>query len=102
MLFAWSENKSHVYVIFKYTHADMLKPMSWRLNLKVKCVNSVPFNLFFYFSQEQEENKGATSWPEYYIDQLNSMAAVSMSFLKTFSFSFNIHELFMDMVISFS
>lgn len=27
--------------------------------------------------QEQEENKSATSWPEYYIDQLNSMAAVS-------------------------
>uniref|UniRef100_A0A3B3Q6H7 Dishevelled associated activator of morphogenesis 1b n=1 Tax=Paramormyrops kingsleyae TaxID=1676925 RepID=A0A3B3Q6H7_9TELE len=24
--------------------------------------------------KEQEENKGATSWPEYYIDQLNSMA----------------------------
>ncbi len=42
-----------------------------------------PF-FFFFFSQEQEENKGATSWPEYYIDQLNSMAAVSMSFLKTF------------------
>ncbi len=42
------------------------------------------FNQFFYISQEQEENKGATSWPEYYIDQLNSMAAVSMSFLKTF------------------
>lgn len=60
----------------------------------------MPFNLLFYSSQEQEENKGATSWPEYYIDQLNSMAAVSMSFLKTFSF--NIHELSMDMVISFS
>eukprot|EP00064_Thunnus_orientalis_P005942 superscaffoldBa00000599_g5956 len=26
--------------------------------------------------KEQEENKSATSWPEYYIDQLNSMAAV--------------------------
>ncbi|KAL4641813.1 disheveled-associated activator of morphogenesis 1-like isoform X1 [Arapaima gigas] len=25
--------------------------------------------------KEQEENKGATSWPEYYIDLLNSMAA---------------------------
>uniref|UniRef100_A0A8C1EHJ6 Dishevelled associated activator of morphogenesis 1b n=2 Tax=Cyprinus carpio TaxID=7962 RepID=A0A8C1EHJ6_CYPCA len=25
--------------------------------------------------KEQEETKGATSWPEYYIDQLNSMAA---------------------------
>ncbi|KGL77515.1 Disheveled-associated activator of morphogenesis 1, partial [Tinamus guttatus] len=25
--------------------------------------------------QDQEENKGATSWPEFYIDQLNSMAA---------------------------
>uniref|UniRef100_A0A3Q2SNS6 Dishevelled associated activator of morphogenesis 1b n=1 Tax=Fundulus heteroclitus TaxID=8078 RepID=A0A3Q2SNS6_FUNHE len=25
--------------------------------------------------KEQEENKGATSWPEYYIDQLNAMAA---------------------------
>lgn len=29
--------------------------------------------------QDQEENKGATSWPEFYIDQLNSMAAVSIS-----------------------
>lgn len=28
--------------------------------------------------QDQEENKGATSWPEFYIDQLNSMAAVSI------------------------
>jgi len=27
--------------------------------------------------QEAEENKGATRWPEYYIDQLRSMAAVS-------------------------
>lgn len=46
----------------------------------------MPFNTFVFLSQETEENKGATSWPEYYIDQLNSMAAVSMSFLKTFSF----------------
>uniref|UniRef100_A0AAY4B426 Dishevelled associated activator of morphogenesis 1b n=1 Tax=Denticeps clupeoides TaxID=299321 RepID=A0AAY4B426_9TELE len=29
--------------------------------------------------KEQEENKGATSWPEYYIDQINSMAAVSIT-----------------------
>lgn len=35
-----------------------------------------------FFFQEQEENKSATSWPEYYIDQLNLMAAVS-SFLVT-------------------
>lgn len=35
--------------------------------------------MFCMFFQEQEENKGATSWPEYYIDQLNSMAAVSTS-----------------------
>ncbi|KAG7328027.1 hypothetical protein KOW79_007971 [Hemibagrus wyckioides] len=27
---------------------------------------------------EQEENKGATSWPDYYIDQINSMAARKM------------------------
>uniref|UniRef100_A0A8C6ZMP6 Dishevelled associated activator of morphosis 1 n=1 Tax=Nothoprocta perdicaria TaxID=30464 RepID=A0A8C6ZMP6_NOTPE len=27
--------------------------------------------------KDQEENKGATSWPEFYIDQLNSMAAVT-------------------------
>lgn len=60
--------------------------MFWRHNLKVKFVISVPFNTFVFLSQETEENKGATSWPEYYIDQLNSMAAVSMSFLKTFSF----------------
>lgn len=34
--------------------------------------------------QEQEENKSATSWPEYYIDQLNSMAAVSYKVLFLF------------------
>uniref|UniRef100_A0A452QRH7 Dishevelled associated activator of morphosis 1 n=1 Tax=Ursus americanus TaxID=9643 RepID=A0A452QRH7_URSAM len=28
--------------------------------------------------KDQEENKGATSWPEFYIDQLNSMAAVGI------------------------
>uniref|UniRef100_A0A8C0IFW9 Dishevelled associated activator of morphogenesis 1 n=1 Tax=Bubo bubo TaxID=30461 RepID=A0A8C0IFW9_BUBBB len=28
-----------------------------------------------YCSKKKEENKGATSWPEFYIDQLNSMAA---------------------------
>lgn len=33
--------------------------------------------LYLYVIQEAEENKGATSWPEYYIDQLRSMAAVS-------------------------
>lgn len=33
-------------------------------------------NVRFHF-QEAEENKGATRWPEYYIDQLRSMAAVS-------------------------
>ncbi|TRY94949.1 hypothetical protein DNTS_013098 [Danionella cerebrum] len=32
-------------------------------------------NLLFLMLPEQEENKGATSWPEFYIDQLNSMAA---------------------------
>ncbi|KAK7835912.1 hypothetical protein U0070_004003 [Myodes glareolus] len=29
----------------------------------------------FPLQMDQEENKGATSWPEFYIDQLNSMAA---------------------------
>lgn len=33
--------------------------------------------LYIYAFQEAEENKGATSWPEYYIDQLRAMAAVS-------------------------
>uniref|UniRef100_A0A8C1IVB8 Dishevelled associated activator of morphogenesis 1a n=1 Tax=Cyprinus carpio TaxID=7962 RepID=A0A8C1IVB8_CYPCA len=28
-----------------------------------------------YCSKKKEENKGATSWPEFYIDQINSMAA---------------------------
>lgn len=46
--------------------------------------------LFFFF-QEQEENKGATSWPEYYIDQLNSMAAVSTSH----------HNVNMDLLLRF-
>ncbi|MEQ2233788.1 Disheveled-associated activator of morphogenesis 1 [Ilyodon furcidens] len=31
--------------------------------------------MFIKIKREQEENKSATSWPEYYIDQLNSMAA---------------------------
>lgn len=35
------------------------------------CFSFIPY-------QDQEENKGATSWPEFYIDQLNSMAAVSI------------------------
>lgn len=39
------------------------------------------FILLFSVFQEQEENKSATSWPEYYIDQLNSMAAVSNNFI---------------------
>ncbi|KAJ8788354.1 hypothetical protein J1605_000410 [Eschrichtius robustus] len=30
------------------------------------------------YTKDQEENKGATSWPEFYIDQLNSMAAVGI------------------------
>uniref|UniRef100_A0A8C1XML2 Dishevelled associated activator of morphogenesis 1b n=1 Tax=Cyprinus carpio TaxID=7962 RepID=A0A8C1XML2_CYPCA len=50
--------------------------------------------------KEQEETKGATSWPEYYIDQLNSMAAVSMSLLKTFLSEFIPHRFvtrFIDM-----
>uniref|UniRef100_A0AAX7TCZ9 Dishevelled associated activator of morphogenesis 1b n=1 Tax=Astatotilapia calliptera TaxID=8154 RepID=A0AAX7TCZ9_ASTCA len=34
--------------------------------------------------KEQEENKSATSWPEYYIDQLNSMAAVSSNMSEMF------------------
>uniref|UniRef100_A0A672MXD9 Disheveled-associated activator of morphogenesis 1-like n=1 Tax=Sinocyclocheilus grahami TaxID=75366 RepID=A0A672MXD9_SINGR len=63
---------------------DELDAMFSELVVGIKCVNSVPFNPFICFSQEQEETKSATSWPEYYIDQLNSMAAVSMSFLKTF------------------
>lgn len=39
----------------------------------------MPVSIIHFYSvfQEQEENKSATSWPEYYIDQLNSMAAVS-------------------------
>uniref|UniRef100_A0A672MRB4 Disheveled-associated activator of morphogenesis 1-like n=1 Tax=Sinocyclocheilus grahami TaxID=75366 RepID=A0A672MRB4_SINGR len=54
---------------------DELDAMFSELVVGIKCVNSVPFNPFICFSQEQEETKSATSWPEYYIDQLNSMAA---------------------------
>ena len=39
--------------------------------------HSIVYACYSLFFQEQEENKSATSWPEYYIDQLNSMAAVS-------------------------
>uniref|UniRef100_G3RRL2 Disheveled-associated activator of morphogenesis 1 n=1 Tax=Gorilla gorilla gorilla TaxID=9595 RepID=G3RRL2_GORGO len=34
-----------------------------------------PSFLSWHWWGDQEENKGATSWPEFYIDQLNSMAA---------------------------
>lgn len=44
---------------------------------KTSCVN-----LFNFLFQEQEDpNKLATSWPDYYIDRINSMAAVSSFFL---------------------
>lgn len=48
--------------------------------------HSIFHSLLFCDFQEQEENKSATSWPEYYIDQLNSMAAVSnnMNFIYSF------------------
>lgn len=46
----------------------------------------MPLFLYICIFQEQEENKGATSWPEYYIDQLNSMAAVSSNMWNYFTF----------------
>uniref|UniRef100_A0A672MWL5 Disheveled-associated activator of morphogenesis 1-like n=1 Tax=Sinocyclocheilus grahami TaxID=75366 RepID=A0A672MWL5_SINGR len=66
---------------------DELDAMFSELVVGIKCVNSVPFNPFICFSQEQEETKSATSWPEYYIDQLNSMAAVSIFYLFIFFLS---------------
>lgn len=42
------------------------------------CIHPMVSHLCFFSLQEQEENKGATSWPEFYIDQLNSMAAVGI------------------------
>lgn len=43
---------------------------------KTSCVT-----LFNFLFQEQEDpNKLATSWPDYYIDRINSMAAVSYLF----------------------
>ncbi|XP_028848047.1 disheveled-associated activator of morphogenesis 1 isoform X2 [Denticeps clupeoides] len=33
------------------------------------------WQIFCSKKQEQEENRGATSWPEFYIDQINSMTA---------------------------
>lgn len=32
---------------------------------------------FFYFQEQEDPNKLATSWPDYYIGRINSMAAVS-------------------------
>lgn len=32
---------------------------------------------FFLFQEQEDPNKLATSWPDYYIDRINSMAAVS-------------------------
>lgn len=47
-------------------------------SLKKKNQHSpIYFTSYLSVFQEQEENKSATSWPEYYIDQLNLMAAVS-------------------------
>lgn len=41
-------------------------------------VKSACVMLFNFLFQEQEDpNKLATSWPDYYIDRINSMAAVS-------------------------
>lgn len=37
------------------------------------------FQLFLHVLQEADEVKGATSWPDYYIDQLRSMSAVSVA-----------------------
>lgn len=31
----------------------------------------------FLFQEQEDPNKLATSWPDYYIDRINSMAAVS-------------------------
>lgn len=35
------------------------------------------FQLFLHVFQEADEVKGATSWPDYYIDQLRCLSAVS-------------------------
>lgn len=33
---------------------------------------------FLLFQEQEDPNKLATSWPDYYIDRINSMAAVSL------------------------
>lgn len=35
------------------------------------------YSSFFPFQEQEDPNKLATSWPDYYIDRINSMAAVS-------------------------
>ena len=47
------------------------------MNFKMATFSTASCIFFISVFQEQEENKSATSWPEYYIDQLNLMAAVS-------------------------
>lgn len=41
------------------------------------CLVSGSIQSFFLFQEQEDPNKLATSWPDYYIDRINSMAAVS-------------------------
>lgn len=67
------------------------------------------FFSFFVFIQEQEDpNKLATSWPDYYIDRINSMAAVSATILFLCLFlplcpdSLTLKTLFSDFIVQTS
>lgn len=50
-----------------------MKNPRWFWSVKSFCVILPKF----LFQEQEDPNKLATSWPDYYIDRINSMAAVS-------------------------
>lgn len=42
------------------------------------CLAGWSIQPFLLFQEQEDPNKLATSWPDYYIDRINSMAAVSL------------------------
>lgn len=43
------------------------------------CLAGGSIQSFILFQEQEDPNKLATSWPDYYIDRINSMAAVSLA-----------------------
>ena len=76
------------YLAIYLIYIQMATEKCWSVWMRVKAVSYSGTELMLLFdsvclcvhSQEQEDpNKLATSWPDYYIDRINSMAAVSQT-----------------------